>query len=249
MMGVAFLSFVGEMMMAFFELIARPRRLAWRLILRNIEDVGYHAMPIVALLIFLVGLVLTYQIALELSSYNANIYIVDITGMVILREFAPLITAIIIAGRTSTAFTAQIGTMKVNEEIDALYTMGVPPIHRLAVPKLIATVVALPLLTVWADVFGVLGSMVMAKIQLDVTFYAYLERFEHTISVRHYIVGLIKAPVFAMIVAAVGCFQGFRVVGTADDVGRRTTHSAVQSIFLIIITDAVFSIIFSWRDI
>lgn len=246
---VDFMAFIGEMLVGIVRSISQPSRIQWRLILRFIDDTGYRALPIVALLTFLVGVVLTYQIALELSEYNADIYIVDITGMVILREFGPLVTAIIAAGRTSTSFTAQIGTMKINEEIDALHTMGVSPIERLVMPKIVALVIALPLLTVWADIFGVLGSMVMAKSQSAITYYSYLERFQEAIAVREYIVGLVKAPVFALIIAAVGCFQGFQVSGTADDVGRKTTQSAVQCIFLIIIADALFSVLFSWRGI
>lgn len=244
-----FMEFVGEMFIGIVRSIRQPSRFQWRLILRFIDDTGYRALPIVALLTFLVGIVLTYQIAVQLSEYNADIFIVDLTGMVILREFGPLITAIIAAGRTSTSFTAQIGTMKINEEIDALNTMGVPPIERLVMPKVLGLVIALPLLTVWADIFGVLGSMVMSKAQLGISYYSFLERFQHSVAVKDYIVGLVKAPVFALIIAAVGCFQGFQVSGTADDVGRKTTQSAVQSIFLIIIADALFSILFSWRGV
>ncbi len=246
---INFLAFVGESMAALWRAIREPQRLRWQAIFHSIDEVGYRALPIVALLAFLVGVVLTYQISLELESYNAGIFIIDITGMVILREFGPLITAIIAAGRTSTAFTAQIGTMKVNEEIDALHTMGVPPIERLVMPKIIGTLIALPLLAVWADIFGVLGSMAIAKYQLGINYYSYLDRFQHAIPAKHYLVGLVKVPVFAMIIAAVGCFQGFQVAFTADSVGRKTTQSAVQSIFLIIIADAVFSVIFGMRGI
>lgn len=246
---VDFLAFMGEVMATLYRSTRQPRHIQWRLMLRTIEEMGYRGMPIVALLNFLVGIVLTYQIALQLESYNANIYIVDITGLVILREFGPLITAIIAAGRTSTAFTAQIGTMKVNQEIDALYTMGISPIERLVTPKLFGLIIAIPLLTIWADGFGVLGSMLMTKYQLGISFYTFIERFQHAIPVRHLIVGLVKAPVFALIIGTVGCFQGFQVVSTADSVGRKTTQSAVQSIFLIIIADAIFSVVFSWRGI
>lgn len=244
-----FLAFMGEITIAWYHSLVQPHRIQWRLMLRAIDDMGYRAMPIVALLTFLVGIVLTYQIAIQLAAYNANIYIVDITGLVILREFGPLITAIIAAGRTSTAFTAQIGTMKINQEIDVLHTMGISPTERLVLPKIFALWIAIPLLTVWADAFGLLGCMVMSKYELGVNYYAYLERFQHAIPLKHYVVGLVKAPVFAFIVAAVGCFQGFQVAANADSVGRKTTQSAVQAIFLIIIADAIFSIIFSWRGI
>lgn len=246
---VGFLSFVGEIVTTLGRVLLRPRRIPWRASWRSVDETGYRALPIVALLSFLVGVVLTYQIALELESYNADIFIVDISGMVILREFGPLITAIIAAGRTATAFTAQIGTMKVSEEIDVLHTMGVSSVERLVLPKIFGLLLAMTLLTVWADVFGIMGSMAMAKYEMGISYYAYLDRFQHVIAARHYVVGLVKAPVFALIVAAVGCFQGFQVAATADSVGEKTTQSAVQSIFLIIIADAVFSVIFSWRGI
>lgn len=184
MMGVNFMAFVGEVVVAFLHSVMSPRRIQWRLMLRNIDEAGFRALSIVGLLIFLVGLVLTYQIAIELSSFNANIYIVDVTGMVMLREFAPLITAVILAGRTCTSYSAQIGTMKINEEIDALNTMGVPSIERLVMPKVIALLIVMPLLTVWADIFGVLGSIVMSKAELGVSYYTYLDRFQHSIEVR-----------------------------------------------------------------
>lgn len=244
-----FLAFLGEVAVTLSRSTIHPYHIQWRLMIHNIDEMGYRAMPIVALLTFLVGIVLTYQIAIQLESYNANIYIVDITGLVILREFGPLVTAIIASGRTSTAYTAQIGTMKVNQEIDALNIMGISPTERLVIPKIFALLVAIPLLTVWADGFGVLGSMAMSKYQLGINYYAFVERFQHAIPLKHLIVGLVKAPVFALIVATVGCFQGFQVAATADSVGKKTTQSAVQSIFLIIIADAIFSILFSWRGI
>ncbi len=244
-----FLAFIGESATLLVESARKPLKFYWDGIIQTIDDVGYQALGIVALLSFLVGIVLTYQIAIELKTYGANIYIVDITGLIILREFGPLITAIIAGGRTSTSFTAQIGTMKVNEEIDALRTMGVSPIQRLVLPKMIGALIAIPLLTVWADIFGVLGSMFMSKTLLGIQYYSFLHRFQHAIEVRHYISGLIKTPVFAILIAAVGCFQGFQVASSADSVGRRTTQAAVQSIFLIIIADAIFSVLFSWRGL
>lgn len=243
---INFLTFVGETSMVLGQSLFQMRRIQWRAIWRSVEETGYRALSIVALLSFLIGIVLTYQIALQLDSYSVDIFVVDITGTVIFLEFGPLITAIIAAGRTSTAFTAQISTMKVNEEIDALNTMGVSPLEYLVIPKIFALLISLILLTAWADIFSVFGSMFIAKSQLDIGYMAYLDRLQHAIPVRHYIVGLIKAPVFSLIIAAVGCFQGFQVDATADSVGHRTTQSAVQSIFLIIIADAVFSVLFSW---
>ena len=166
-----------------------------------------------------------------------------------LREFAPLFTAIIIAGRSGSAYAAQIGTMAVTEEIDAMRTIGVAPLDMLVLPKLIALVIALPLLTVFADVLGVFGGMIMAQAQLGVSSVEFLDRFIKAISVTSYLIGIGKAPVFAFIIVVVGCFQGFRTRGGADSVGRQTTRSVVHSIFLVIVADALFSIAFSWLDL
>jgi len=165
--------------------------------------------------------------------------------MAVLREFGPLMTAIIIAGRTSSAITAQIGTMILNEEVDALRTMGLSPMSRLVVPKVLGLLIVMPLLTFWADVFGVIGAMVMSKNMLNINYGDFLNRFQHVVAIKHYYIGLSKAPFFAMIIAAVGCFQGFRVAPNADSLGKQTTISVVQAIFLIIIADALFSILYS----
>lgn len=240
-----FLEFIGELFLIIFRSIQNLRRVQWRSIVSAIEVTGYQAMPIVALMSFLIGVVLAYQLAVQLRVYGADIYIIDVTGVAVLREFGPLITAVIIAGRTSTSFAALIGTMKVNEEIDALRTMGFSPIERLVLPRMIGLIIALPLLVVWADVFGILGSMVMTKNILDIGFRAFLDRFEFAVALRHYVLGLIKAPVFAMIIASVGCFQGFQVSTSAESVGFKTTKAAVQAIFLIIVADAGFSVLFN----
>ena len=165
------------------------------------------------------------------------------------REFAPLITAIIIAGRSGSAYAAQIGTMSVTEEIDAMRTLGIAPLDLLVLPKILALVVALPLLTVFADVLGVLGGMIMARAQLGVGFDEFLDRLVNAVSMTSYLVGIGKAPVFAAIIAVVGCFQGFRTKGGADSVGRQTTRAVVQSIFFVIVADALFSIAFSALDL
>jgi len=245
--GWDFLAFVGEASITLGRVILKPVNLCFQGVIQTIDDVGYQALGIVALLSFLVGIVLTYQVAVELKTYGANIYVVDLVGLIILREFGPLVTAIIAAGRTSTAFTAQIGTMKVNEEIDALRTMGISPIQRLVIPKVIGTLIAIPLLAVWADAFGVLGGMFMARSILDINYISFLHRFQEAVDAGEYIKGLIKTPVFALVIAAVGCFQGFQVASSADSVGSKTTQAAVQAIFLIIIVDAAFSVLYSWR--
>ena len=244
-----FIGFLGHFVLVLISALKKSHAIRWRSVLSILDSAGYRALPIVGLLSFLIGIVMTYQIALQLSTYGANIYVVDLTGMIIFREFGPLITAIIAAGRTSTAFAAQIGTMKVNEEIDALQTMGISVFLRIMLPKVIALLIALPLLVVWADAFGVLGAMMMSKVQLDIAYQAFLQRFEHVIAIQQYVAGLVKVPFFALVITLVGCYQGLQVAHNADSVGDKTTKSAVQSIFLIIIVDALFSVIFSIRGV
>lgn len=248
-LGINFISFIGELLTTVSEVIIRPRLLQWKSALQTIEETGHQALPIIALLSFLIGVVLTYQVGLQLKIYGANIFIVELTGLAVLREFAPLMTAIIMAGRTTSAFTAQLGMMKVNEEIDALRTMGLSPMNRLVVPKIIGTLISTPLLTVWAMIFGVVGSMIMAQATLGVSYYDFFQRFQQDVPLADFVVGMVKTPVFALIVAGVGCFRGFEVKMSADSIGSQTTRSVVQAIFLLIVADALFSIYFSWRGI
>jgi len=245
----AMLSFLGESALSFSGSLAHPTRIRWRPILFNIRTAGFDALPIVGLLSFLLGIVVAYQGADQLRQYGANIFVADLVGLSMLREFAPLITAIIIAGRSGSAYAAQIGTMAVTEEIDAMRTIGIAPLELLVLPKLIALLIALPLLTVFADVLGVAGGMIMARAQLGVGLVEFLDRFVKAVSITSYVVGFGKAPVFAAIIVLVGCFQGFRTKGGADSVGRQTTRSVVQSIFLVIVADALFSITFSVLDL
>jgi len=247
--SVALLAFIGECAAAFAGWLAHPVRIRWRPILFNIRSAGFDALPIVGLLAFLLGIVVAYQGADQLRQYGANIFVADLVGLSMLREFAPLITAIIIAGRSGSAYAAQIGAMSVSEEIDAMRTLGIAPLDMLVLPKIIALLLVLPLLTVFADVLGVFGGMIMARAQLDVGFPEFLDRFTKAVSVTAYLIGICKAPVFAGIIAVVGCFQGFRAKGGADSVGRQTTRSVVQSIFLVIVADALFSIAFSALDL
>jgi len=243
--SVALLGFIGESAVALARCVAHPSRFRGRPVLYNIRSAGFDAVPIVGLLSFLLGIVVAYQGADQLRQYGANIFVVDLVGLSMLREFAPLITAIIIAGRSGSAYAAQIGTMAVTEEIDAMRTIGIAPLELLVLPKIIALVIALPLLTVFADVLGVFGGMIMARAQLGVGFGEFLGRFATAVGMSAYLIGICKAPVFAAIIAVMGCFQGFRTKGGADSVGRQTTRSVVQAIFLVIVADAMFSIAFS----
>ncbi len=247
--GLALLSFVGETALVFAASVLRPSRWRWRQVLFNIRSAGVDALPIVGLLSFLLGVVVAYQGADQLRRYGANIFVADLVGVSMLREFAPLITAIIIAGRSGSAYAAQIGTMAVTEEIDAMRTLGIEPLEMLVLPKVLALVIALPLLTVFADALGVFGGMLMARAQLGVGFGEFVDRFAKAVSATTLLVGIGKAPVFAGVIAVVGCFQGFRTHGGADSVGRQTTRSVVQAIFLVIVADALFSIAFSALDL
>ena len=250
---VTLLSFVGESAVTFAQSVARPaphlHRLRWRPVLYNIRSAGFDALPIVGVLTFLIGIVIAYQGADTLRQYGANIFIVDLIGLSMVREFAPLITAIIIAGRSGSAYAAQIGTMSVTEEIDAMRTVGISPVEMLVLPKVIALAIVLPLLTVYADALGVFGGMIMSRAQLGVGFEEFLERFVKAISITDYLIGVGKAPVFAAIIAVVGCYQGFRAKGGPESVGQQTTRSVVQSIFLVIVADSLFSVAFSALDL
>jgi len=240
-----YLVFVGRLTYEALRLILYPTHWRWKSLASVLYRTGYQGLPIIALLSFLIGVVLTYQMGLQLRNYGANIYIVDLLGLSVLREFAPLITAIMVSGRTGSAFTASIGMMKLNQEIDALTTLGVTPAELLLLPRIIGLFISLPLLTMWSDIFGVLGGMVMSNTMLGITWYDFLHRFPHVIPLRSFIIGIGKAPVFALIIASIGCFQGVQVKNSADSVGLNTTRSVVLAIFFIIVADAIFSIIFS----
>ena len=249
--ALEFLAFIGEAAIALGRLALHPGRFRWRALFGNIETAGVNALPIIALLSFVMGVVIAYQGGQQLKFYGANIFIVELVSLTMLRELAPLITAIIVAGRTGSSYTAQIGTMRITEEVDALRTIGIPPMDLLVLPKLLALTVALPLLTVFADALSVFGGMVMARTMLDVSFSDFLDRFPRVVTPTSFLLGIGKTPVFAAIIALVGCYQGFQVRGGADSVGRHTTVSVVQSIFLVIAADALFSIILGgvglWR--
>lgn len=243
--ALAFLAFVGEVAVAAVGVLRHPRQWRWRTVLHEIEIGGFNALPIIGLTSFLLGVVVAYQGADQLRHYGANIFVVELVGYAMLREFAPLIGAIIIAGRSGSAHAAQIGTMVVTEEIDAMRTIGIDPLQRLVLPKIVALAVALPLLTVFADITGVFGGMVMARSQLGIGFGEFVDRFGRVMQGSALLVGVGKAFVFAFIIVMVGCFQGFRTQGSADSVGRQTTLAVVQAIFLVIVADALFSVAFN----
>ncbi len=243
------LAFVGESAAASLRFFVTPTRIRWRTSLESLRIDGVNALPITGLLTFLIGVVIAYQGAEQLRKFGTNIFIVDLVGISLLREIAPLIVAILIAGRSGSAYAAQIGTMKVTEELDAVKTFGLSPVELLVLPRVLALIVAVPLLTVYADALGVFGGMLIASNQLDVSAGAFLSRFEEAIALRHFLIGIGKAPFFGAIIALVGCYQGLQIDGGVDDVGRHTTISVVQSIFLVIVFDAVCSILLNWYDL
>jgi len=246
---IGILTLIGDLLLTIYRNLGQTRRFHIDYILSNICQTGIMALPILGMLSFLIGIVLAYQMGLQLETYGANIFIAYLSGMAIFREFGPLITAIIVAGRTSSAFTAQIGSMKLNEEIDALETMGLSPTEFLVAPKVIGLILIFPLLIFWSDLFGVMGSMFMSKTMLHIGYHDFLMRLKESVGLKQMMLGLYKAPTFAVLIALVGCFQGFQVGNSADSVGHQTTKSVVQALFLIIITDAVYSIIYSALDL
>lgn len=243
--SLAFLAFIGRVTVVTIPRLVLPWRLRWASVLHYVQTAGFDALPIVGLLSFLVGVVTAYQGGIQLQLYGANIYVADLVSLSIIRELAPLITAIIVAGRTGAAYTAQIGTMMVTEEVDALRSMAVDPLERLVTPRLIGLLVALPLLTVFAMVAGLAGGLLVANLLLGVGPATFAERMGRTVTLASFLIGVGKTPVFAAVIAGVGCFRGLQVSGSAESVGRQTTVSVVQSIFLVIVADAFFSVIYS----
>jgi phospholipid/cholesterol/gamma-HCH transport system permease protein len=243
------LSFFGQVLTTLARVALRPARLRLTSFTHHLEHTCLNALPIVGLISFLIGVVLAYQGAGQLRRFGAEIYTIDLLGVSVLREIGILLTAIVVAGRSGSAFTAQIGTMKVNQEVDALQTLGLDPLEILVLPRILALVVALPLLAFYADVLALLGGGLMCLLVLDIPASQFLAQLDWAVTPAMFWVGVVKAPVFAFLIAMVGCYEGLRVTGSAESVGRLTTKSVVVSIFLVIVTDAVFSILFSYLGI
>jgi phospholipid/cholesterol/gamma-HCH transport system permease protein len=243
--ALSMLGFGGLVASAIAGLLGRPRRLRVTATTVQMEQTGLNALPIVGLLAFLIGVVFAYQGADQLRRFGAEIYTVNLLGIAILRELGVLLTAIIIAGRSGSAFTAQIGTMQVNQEIDAMRTLGLDPVEVLVVPRLLGLGLTLPLLVFYADAMGLLGGALMCWATLGISVPAFIDQLRGAITEWTLWIGIIKAPFFAAIIALVGCYEGFNVAGSADSVGRLTTQSVVEAIFLVILADSAFSILFS----
>jgi len=238
---VVLAGFMGLTLTTLCSVAVRPSR--WRItaVVAQMQQTGLNAMPIVALLTFLVGAVVAFLGATVLANFGASIYTVNLVAYSFLREFGVLLTAILLAGRTASAFTAQLGSMKVNEELDALRTLGLSPLELLVVPRVLALLVTLPLLTFLAMISGIVGGAMVAMFSLDISLARYLT-IVHETPVRHFFVGMAKAPLFAFMIALIGCLEGFKVSGSAQSVGEHTTSSVVQSIFVVILLDAIIAL-------
>lgn len=242
---LSFMSFMGELFINKFHYIINYKNIRFKEIAFEINESGVKAFGIVALTSFLIGLVVAYQSAYQLKIYGANIFIVDMIGISVLRELAPIITAIVIAGRSGSAFTAQIGAMKITEELDAMRTMGFDPYKFLVVPRIIALMITLPILIFISDIMAVIGGILVANIDLGISPSLFLERFVEVVSIKHFYIGLIKGPFFAFLIATIGIYRGLRVKDDTQSIGFNTTKSVVESIFAVIICDAIFSIAFT----
>ena len=237
--------FLGLVLTRLATTVLHPSRLRVTALAHHMQQAGLNAVPIVALMGFLIGIVLAFQGASQLEQFGAEIYVVDLISVSMLRELGILLTAIIVAGRSASAFTAAIGSMKMREEIDAMRVLGLDPIELLVLPRVLATLILLPILGFVANMAGLLGGALMAWIDLGISPAMFRTQLAANTSVSHALVGLSKAPVFAMIIALVGCYQGLQVEGNTDSLGSRTSRSVVVAIFLVIVVDAVASIFFS----
>lgn len=239
------MAFIGEIFITFLKNILHPRSFRFHAIVRHIEETGIRALPIICLLAILISMVISYQAATQLQRFGASIFTVDLTVISILREMGVLTTAIMVAGRSGSAFAAEIGVMKLREEIDAMKTMGLDPVEVLVLPRLLAMLITLPILAFLADITGLVGGGMVSIFLLDIPIDQYIDRVDQVAKPTMFFVGLIKAPVFAFVITIVGAYQGMNVSGSAESVGKLTTVAVVQSIFLVILMDALFSIVFS----
>ncbi len=241
----AFFAFFGQMSMVFLHSLYQLKMFRWKETLFEVYESGIKALPIVMLTMFLVGIVVAYQSSTQLKIYGANIFIVDMLGISILRELAPMLAAIIIAGRSGSSYAAQIGVMKITEELDAMRTMGFDPYAFLVLPRMMALMLMMPILIFFADMTGIIGGMLIAKVDLGLSPTLFVERFVEVVHVKHFWIGLFKGPFFAVLIATIGIYRGLQVKNDTQSIGFNTTKAVVESIFAVIICDAFFSIIFT----
>jgi phospholipid/cholesterol/gamma-HCH transport system permease protein len=244
-MTVELISFLGQVIATLGGIIRHPSRLRLTSVVHHCQEIGVSAVPIVALMAFLIGVVLAFQGSAQLRQFGAEVFVVDLIAISILRELGILLTAIIVAGRSGSAFTASIGSMKMREEIDAMRTLGLDPVTILVVPRVLALMLMLPALGFIADISGLIGGALMSWIELGVSPAVFQTRLVNNTDVWHFSVGMIKAPFFALIIGIIGCYEGMKVGGDAESLGRLTSASVVLSIFMVIVMDALFSVFFA----
>ena len=242
---VGLLGFFGATLIGFANLISHPKKFRLNAVVQRFDVVGVRALGIIGLMSFLIGVVIAQQGSVQLAQFGAEVYTINLIGRITIRELGTLMTAIMVAGRSGSAFAAQLGTMKITEEIDAMRTIGVSPVEALVIPRIISAVVMMPLLAFWSMVLSLLGGGIFVWLSLSIPPLTYIQRLQEVIPITDLWVGLIKAPVFGFIIALAGCFQGMLVLGDSEEVGLRTTNAVVQSIFLVIVLDAVFAVFFS----
>ena len=242
---VGLLGFFGSTLIGFANVIRRPKRFRLNAVVTRFDVVGVRALGIIGLMSFLIGIVIAQQGSVQLAQFGAEVYTINLIGRLTVRELGTLMTAIMVAGRSGSAFAAQLGTMKITEEIDAMRTIGVSPVEALVLPRIIAAVIMMPLLAFWSMLLSLIGGGFFVWLDLSIPPLTYIQRLQEVIPLTDMWVGIIKAPVFGFIIALAGCFQGMLVQGNSEEVGSRTTTAVVQSIFLVIVLDAVFAVFFS----
>ena len=242
---IGLLGFFGATLIGFAAIIRRPKRFRVNAVVQRFDGVGVRALGIIGLMSFLIGIVIAQQGSVQLAQFGAEVYTINLIGRITVRELGTLMTAIMVAGRSGSAFAAQLGTMKITEEIDAMRTIGVSPVEALVIPRMIAAVIMMPLLSFWSMLMTLIGGGIFVWLSLGIPPLTYIQRLQEVIPTTDLLGGLIKAPVFGFIIALAGCFQGMLVQGNSEEVGTRTTIAVVQSIFLVIVLDSVFAVFFS----
>jgi phospholipid/cholesterol/gamma-HCH transport system permease protein len=240
------ITFGGSLISEVVLSLLRPSSVRWKDVLLYMKKVGVDGLPILGLISYLLGLIIAFMSSLQLKQFGANMYVASLVAIAMVRELGPIMTAILVAGRSGSAFAAEIGTMKVNEEVDALVTMGFDPVRFLAVPKVFASVLVVPLLTFFSDLFGILGGMTVGVLGLDLTIHTYAELTSWALEVFDVVSGVVKSMVFAVLIAGIGCQRGFQASGGAEAVGNATTSAVVAGLFLIIVADSTFAIILNY---
>lgn len=243
---IGLLGFFGATLVALWNVIREPRRFRINAVIQRFEVVGVSALGIVGLMSFLIGIVIAQQGSVQLRQFGAEVLTINLVGRLTFRELGVLMTAIMVAGRSGSAFAAQLGTMKLTEEIDAMRTIGVSPMEALVLPRTLAAVIMMPLLGFYSSIIAIIGGGFLCAISLDIPPITFIQRLREVVPITDLYVGLVKAPVFGMIIAVSGCFQGMQVKANAEEVGLRTTAAVVQAIFLVIVLDAFFAVFFTW---